>query len=288
MRLLIVTGMSGSGKTIVLHSLEDEGYYCIDNMPVFLLKNLADRMVHEPDTTYRLTAVGIDVRSDNEGFSDIPKLVKYLKDAGIECQIIGLEAQDEILIKRFSETRRKHPLTNKNRPLHDAISLERKLLEPLMLACSLRIDTSQTNLHQLRSIIRTRVAEKAENTLSLQIESFGFKHGVPSDADFVFDVRCLPNPHWQQHLRPLTGRDQPVADFLESQENVDDMYEDIRGFIERWIPCFQADGRSYLTVAVGCTGGQHRSVYMAERLGRYFETRDVGSIVSHRELGHTP
>ncbi len=285
MRLLIITGMSGSGKTIVLHSLEDEGYYCIDNMPVFLLKNLADRMIDSPDANYALTAVGVDVRSDHNSFADLPPLVKKLREAGIDCEIIGLEARDDILIKRFSETRRKHPLTTKDRTLQDAITLERKMLEPLMLASDLRLDTTQTNLHQLRKSIRSRVANKTETSLSLQIESFGFKHGVPSDADFVFDVRCLPNPHWQQHLRPLTGKDRPVAEFLESQENVDAMYEDIRSFVERWIPCFEADGRSYLTVAIGCTGGQHRSVYMVERLYRYFSQGPAAAIHSHRELG---
>ena len=287
MRLIIVTGLSGSGKTIVLHSLEDEGYYCIDNMPVFLLKNFAEQMQKNPDPTYRLTAVGIDARSDPKYFADLPALIKQLKQSGIDCQIISLQTRDEVLIKRFSETRRKHPLTNQNTTLAEAIKLERKLLEPLMLASDLRIDTTQTNLHQLRKTIRSRVANKSETGLSLQIESFGFKHGVPRDADFVFDVRCLPNPHWQQHLRPLTGKDSAVANFLEEQENVDDMFMDIHRFVERWIPCFQADGRSYLTVAIGCTGGQHRSVYMVERLQRYFTSQGVNSLHTHRELGHT-
>ena len=286
MKLVIVTGLSGSGKTIALHSLEDEGYFCIDNMPVFLLIAFATNLVENPDDTYQLTAVGIDVRSDHKDFVEIPRLVERLKSDGIECEIIMLEAQDEVLIKRFSETRRKHPLTDEHTTLAQAIRRERELLQPLTLASDLRIDTSYTNLHQLRKAIRDRVARVTDNRLSLQIESFGFKHGVPRDADFVFDIRCLPNPHWQQELRPLTGRDKPVADFLAEQPDTDRMFNDISTFIQNWIPSFQADGRSYLTVAVGCTGGQHRSVYMTERLCDHFEKTGITTIGSHRELGN--
>jgi len=285
MKLIIITGMSGSGKTIALHSLEDEGYFCIDNMPVFLLLAFAGNLLDQPDKTYNLTAVGVDVRSNPEAFSEIPRLVDKLNAAGIDCKIVLLEAQDDVLIKRFSETRRKHPLTDKNISLAEAIVMERALLEPLILASDLRIDTTHSNLHQLRKTIRSRVARVTENRLSLQIESFGFKHGVPRDADFVFDIRCLPNPHWQQELRPLTGKDKPVVDFLEQHADVQRMYNDIRNFIENWVPSFRNDGRSYLTVAIGCTGGQHRSVYMTERLCNYFDNTETVTIRSHRELG---
>ena len=286
MKLVIVTGLSGSGKTIALHALEDEGYYCIDNMPVFLLIAFATNLVENPDDNFQLTAVGIDARSDHEDFIEIPRLVEQLKSGGIECEIVMLEAQDEVLIKRFSETRRKHPLTDDQTTLAEAIQKERDLLQPLILASDLRIDTSYSNLHQLRKTIRNRVARVTENKLSLQIESFGFKHGVPRDADFVFDIRCLPNPHWHQELRPLTGKDKAVAEFLAEQPDTDRMFNDISSFIQNWIPSFQTDGRSYLTVAVGCTGGQHRSVYMTERLCDHFETTGITTIRSHREIGN--
>ncbi len=285
MRLVIVTGLSGSGKSIALHALEDEGYYCIDNMPVFLLVAFAINLVENPDDRYKLTAIGIDARSDHTGFQEIPDLVKRLRKSNVECEIITLDAQDDILIKRFSETRRKHPLTDNNTSLAEAIKQEREILNPLILSSDLSIDTSTSNVHQLRKTISLRVAGTKQKQLSLQIESFGFKHGVPRDSDFVFDVRCLPNPHWQPELRPLTGKDQPVADFLVSQSDTQRMFDDISRFIENWIPSFQADGRSYLTVAIGCTGGQHRSVYLTERLCDHFESKNIKTICSHRELG---
>jgi len=285
MRLVIVTGLSGSGKSIALNALEDDGYYCIDNMPVFLLVAFAVNLVENPDERFRLTAIGIDARSDHSGFQEIPDLVQRLRKSNVECEIITLDAQDDILIKRFSETRRKHPLTDDNTSLAEAIKQEREILKPLMLSSDLSIDTSSSNVHQLRKSIRSRVAGSKEKHLSLQIESFGFKHGVPRDADFVFDVRCLPNPHWQPELRPLTGKDQPVAEFLALQEDTQRMFVDVSTFIENWIPSFQADGRSYLTVAIGCTGGQHRSVYLTERLCDHFDIKNITTIRSHRELG---
>lgn len=286
MKLVIITGLSGSGKSIALHALEDENFYCIDNMPVFLLIAFAQNLIDVPDDRYQLTAIGVDARSNHEDFSEIPALVTKLNKAGIDCEIVVLEAEDDVLIKRFSETRRKHPLTDKNTTLAEAIVREREFLQPLILASDLKIDTSHSNLHQLRKTIRSRVARVTEDKLSLQIESFGFKFGVPRDADFVFDVRCLPNPHWQQDLRPLTGRDKPVADFLAKQPDTFSMYEDISSFIGKWVPKFQADGRSYLTVAIGCTGGQHRSVYMTEKLCDHFDQQGITAIRSHRELGN--
>ncbi len=285
MRLIIVTGMSGSGKTIALHALEDEGFYCIDNMPVFLIEHFVENLAQQQNTSYELTAIGIDVRTGHEDFSKLPAIVAELHKQNIDSEIIALETQDDVLIKRFSETRRKHPLTSQEITLADAIKRERELLKPLLLASELHIDTTHSNLHQLRKQIRERVARRADSAMSLQIESFGFKHGAPANADFVFDVRCLPNPHWQKDLRPLTGRDQAVIEFLQQQDLVDDMYEDIRQFIEKWIPAFKADGRSYLSVAIGCTGGQHRSVFMVEKLRAYFEKLDIVTIHSHRELG---
>jgi len=285
MKFIIVTGMSGSGKTIALHALEDEGFYCIDNMPVFLVRHFTESLIRENTPGYKLSAIGLDVRADHDGFNEIPEIVKTLKQAGVETEIVSLETEDDILIKRFSETRRKHPLTDQNTKLTAAIRREREILKPLTDNSTIRIDTSNTTLHQLRKQIRDRVARVDGDNMTLQIESFGFKYGAPKDADFVFDVRCLPNPHWQSNLRPLTGKDQPVIEFLEAQQQADDLYHDIRHFVEKWIPAFKADGRSYLTVAVGCTGGQHRSVYMVEKLRAYFEKLDIVMIHSHRELG---
>ncbi len=198
--------------------------------------------------------------------------------------MIFLEAQDDVLLRRFSETRRKHPLTDENRSLSDAIQLEREILEPYLSDADLRIDTSRTNQHELRDLIRSHVAERNQQQISVQFQSFGFKHGVPSDVDFVFDVRCLPNPHWEKELRSLTGRDQQVANFLEGNELVEQLQNDIISFLERWVPIFEADGRNYLTIAIGCTGGQHRSVYLAEQISSYFQNSGRDTITRHREL----
>lgn len=284
MKLVIITGLSGSGKSIALHALEDRGYHCIDNLPLFLLPSLAAGLAGREGDLFQRAAVGIDARTPLTELENIPTLLKPLQEQGIDYEIIFLEAQDETLIKRFSETRRKHPLSSEGRPLAEAIQQERELLSPFLSAADLRIDTSHTNLHQLRQIINTRIGDHPQERLSLLFESFGYKHGVPRDADFVYDVRCLPNPHWQQSLRPFTGRDQPVADFLQSDEQVVELQRDITTFLERWIPRFEADGRCYLTVAIGCTGGQHRSVYLVEQLARHFRQHQRSTQIRHREL----
>lgn len=285
MKLVIVSGLSGSGKTVALHALEDEGFYCMDNLPVFMLIAFAQNLVDNPEETFSKTAIGIDARSEHEGFSGIAELMKKLENAGIDCQVVTLDAQDDVLIKRFSETRRKHPLTDDSTSLAQAIVHEREILQPLIQLSDLRIDTTTSNVHQLRKTVRSRVAQAGEKKISLQFESFGFKHGVPRDADFVFDVRCLPNPHWQKELRPFTGRDEAVANFLEKQGDSLRMFDDISRFVKDWIPSFQADGRAYLTIAIGCTGGQHRSVYLTEKLADHFVEQGITTIRSHRELG---
>ncbi len=282
MRLIIVSGLSGSGKSIALHVLEDLGYYCIDNLPIALLPALASQADIEaaPDKY----AVGIDARSTGGTLEDFPAMLRDLRGHGVEYEIFFLDADDTTLLKRFSETRRKHPLSNQKVPLEEAIELERRLLEPLSNAADLVIDTSLTNVHQLRDLVRQRVADKPPRTLSILFESFGYKHGVPADADFVFDVRCLPNPHWQPELRALTGYDKPVADFLEKQSQVDRMYQDLITLLENWLPQFEADNRNYMTIAIGCTGGQHRSVYLVERLARHFREQERHVLTRHREL----
>ena len=283
MKLVIVTGLSGSGKSVPLHTLEDLGYYCIDNLPLFLLPYLAQELAKESDRRFKLTAVGIDARSQPSRLSKVTSLLP-LKQAGIRYEIIFLEAKEEILIRRFSETKRKHPLSNEKRPLADAIRLEHQLLEPLLIASDLRIDTTHTNVHQLRDLIRKRISTDSQKEISLLFQSFGYKQGVPKDADFVFDVRCLPNPHWELKLRPLTGRDPEVIRFLKGDQRVQDLKDEITQFLERWIPCFIEDGRNYLTVAIGCTGGQHRSVYLVEKLAAYFQHGGRRTAVRHREL----
>ena len=281
-KLVIVSGLSGSGKSVALNTLEDLGYYCIDNLPLFLLKELALGL--RSDGALTNTAVGIDARNRPEQLHELPALVESLCDPSCDCRVLFLEAQTDTLIKRFSETRRKHPLTAPNRALAEAIELERKLLEPILSDADLRIDTTHTNVHQLRDLVRERLKEDTPHQVSLLIQTFGFKHGVPQDVDFVLDVRCLPNPHWQPELRPLTGLDPQVARFLEDSNEVGEMREDLAQFFDRWIPRFEADGRSYLTVAIGCTGGQHRSVYMGEQLRRHFEATGRKVMVRNREL----
>jgi UPF0042 nucleotide-binding protein len=282
-KLVVVSGLSGSGKSIALDALEDAGYNCIDNLPVSLFEALA-RDMDKAANPARLTAIGIDARAPCHELEKVPRLIRELRAHGTECEIIFLEADTDILMQRFSETRRRHPLTDGSHDLESAIEQERRLLAPLSDASDLIIDTSRTTLHQLREIIRERVAERGKGELSLMLQSFGFKHGMPRNANFVFDVRCLPNPHWHPELRPLTGKDREVAEFLEESESVGQMFHDLNAFVQRWIPCFEAEGRSYLSIAIGCTGGQHRSVYLVERLRKQFEDQQRTVLCSHREL----
>jgi UPF0042 nucleotide-binding protein len=284
MKFVIVTGLSGSGKSVALNTLEDLGFYCIDNLPSFLLESFADALIAGRASRFTETAVGMDARNAPDDLRHIAPVVARLRAAGIAAEIVFLEADDEVLVQRFSETRRRHPLTDADTSLADAIRRERELLAPFLTNADLRIDTTRTTLHELRDLTRRRVAERPRGVLSLLFLSFGFKRGVPRDADLVFDARCLPNPHWEPGLRPLTGRDPEVAAFLERDARVPKLLEDIGGFLGRWLPCFRDEGRSYLTVAIGCTGGQHRSVYLVEQLARRFRGTEPSVLVSHREL----
>ncbi len=281
MRLIIVSGLSGSGKSVALATLEDCGFYCIDNLPVVLLDALGR---HIAETGLKGNyAVGIDARNRPEALAHFPRILEDLSERGLAAEIIFLDADDATLLKRFSETRRRHPLSSTETPLSEAIRGERQLLMPLHEQAILTIDTTRTTLHELRSIIRSRLAE-ADNHLSVQLESFGYKHGTPTDADFVFDSRCLPNPHWQPALRPLTGRDAPVVNFLADIPVVTRYLEHLKGFLDDWLPVFETENRSYLTIAVGCTGGQHRSVYLIEALAAHLKERQTRVTVRHREL----
>lgn len=286
MKLLIISGTSGSGKSTALNALEDHGLYCIDNLPLGLLSAFATHMLGTPAHRYSSAAVGIDARNLAEAgdFQRFPNVLQELRALGMDCQIFFFDAQDDTLFKRFSETRRKHPLSRPDVPLGEAIQTERQFLEPLATHADWRIDTTLTNVHQLRRLIQERLGTKSAARLSLMFESFGYKHGLPPDADFVFDVRCLPNPHWEPRLRPLTGLDREVAEYLESQPLVNEMYEAIRDFLERWLGHFVAENRSYLTVAIGCTGGQHRAPYLAERLAQHFRCSLANTMTRHREL----
>ncbi|MDT8388054.1 MAG: RNase adapter RapZ [Thiogranum sp.] len=283
MKLVIVSGLSGSGKSIALHTLEDCGYYCIDNLPAGLLEALAVELGKDAHPTERV-AVGIDARNLPDALQHFDQILDTLKARNIDTEILFLSCESDTLIKRFSETRRRHPLSNDKISLPEAVQFEQTLLEPIAARASLFIDTTQTTVHQLRDLVHKRLQRPCETRMSLLFESFGYKHGIPTDADYVFDARCLPNPHWQPDLRPLTGRDAAVIEYLEKEPNVARLYTELCTFLENWIPAFEADRRSYLTVAVGCTGGQHRSVYLTERMAQHFARRYPNIATHHREL----
>ncbi|MDP2882497.1 MAG: RNase adapter RapZ [Azonexus sp.] len=278
MKLILISGLSGSGKSVALNLLEDAGYYCVDNLPVVMLTFLA-RMLK--DEGVQKVAVAIDGRSGH-GIDLVPEKLETLKEAGIEPTFLFLFSNEETLLKRYSESRRRHPLATAEQTLVEAIRAERTLLEPIS-TLGHRIDTSDMKAAGLREWVRQFIEAEPGQGLTLMFESFGFKHGIPLDADLVFDVRCLPNPHYDPELRPLTGRDQPVINFLEAEEDVRHMRDDICRFVATWLPCYIRDNRNYLTVAIGCTGGQHRSVYMAEWLANEFATR-ARVLVRHRTL----
>jgi UPF0042 nucleotide-binding protein len=284
MKLLIISALSGAGKSTALDTLEDCGYYCIDNLPVTLLEDFIVHVVLADKKTYQKTAIGIDARNKNESLNNFADCLEFIRSKGIECEIIFLHADEATLLKRYSETRRKHPLTDANIPLKDALKIEKALLEPIARHASIVIDTSRTHYHQLRELIRDQIDERNSKHISLQFQSFGFKNGIPLDANFVFDARTLPNPYWIPELRPFTGKDQPIIDYLKEEVLVTELFQDIAYFLERWLPRFDAEGRSYLTVAIGCTGGQHRSVYLADALCQHFKNPDFNVIVRHRDL----
>ncbi|HTV97195.1 MAG TPA: RNase adapter RapZ [Steroidobacteraceae bacterium] len=284
MRLVIVSGLSGSGKSVALHQLEDIDFYCVDNIPAALLKPFIAHTIRGTDAVYRRTAVGLDARNRPNEIDSIPALVGELRGGGIACEVLFLHASDEVLLKRYAETRRKHPLVSAEVSLREAIAWERRLLEPVTIAADLVIDTSNMGVHTLRERIRERIDSGAEGRLALMFESFGYKYGIPGDADFVFDVRSLPNPFWEHDLRHLTGLDAPVIAYLSAQQSVRDMFAALAGFLEKRIAEFERASRSYLTIAIGCTGGQHRSVYIAEELAAHFRRSCPHVLTRHDSL----
>lgn len=284
MRLIIVSGRSGSGKSTALNVLEDNGFYCIDNLPAGLLPELAQTALIHTELQHPQVAVSIDARNLPSHLQRFPDLLEEVRSRHILCDVLYLDADEETLLKRFSETRRRHPLTNDTRSLAEAIRDESQLLGPISDLADLKIDTTHLNLYQLRDSLQLRLLDKPEPGTAFLIESFGFKRGMPVDADLVFDVRCLPNPYWRPDLRDFSGRDQPVIEFLDAQSDVEEMYQDIRGYLQKWLPRFAASNRAYVTIAIGCTGGHHRSVYLAERLGATLKTQLKNVQVRHRDL----
>ncbi|MGC1520649.1 MAG: RNase adapter RapZ [Steroidobacteraceae bacterium] len=284
MRLIIVSGLSGSGKSVALHVLEDIDFYCVDNIPAALLKPFISHTVRGMGDTYPRTAVGLDARNRPNEIETIPALVGELRRSGIGCEVLYLHASDEVILKRYAETRRKHPLVTGDVSLREAIASERRLLEPISSAADLILDTSNLGVHALREMIRERVDRRRDGRLSLMFESFGYKHGIPGDADFVFDVRSLPNPYWEQALRHLNGRDAAVIEFLAGHAGVRGMIADLIAFLEQRLGEFARANRSYLTIAVGCTGGQHRSVYIAEQLAAHFRKEYPQVLTRHDSL----
>lgn len=283
MRLVVVSGRSGSGKSTALHLLEDNGFYCIDNLPAGLLPELA-RQANDTDQHLPKVAISIDARNLASDLERFPEILQRVRDTGIRCDVLFLAATDEVLIKRFSETRRKHPLTDESKSLGEAIAAELRLLEPIIDLANLKIDTSHLTLYQLRDLLKQRLLSSEGNAPSVLIQSFGFKRGVPVDADLVFDVRCLPNPYWKAELRPFCGKDKEICDYLEGEPDVQEMYQDIYNFLAKWLPRYAAGERSYMSVGIGCTGGHHRSVYIAERLVRELGAHTPNLLIRHRDL----
>lgn len=283
-QVLVVSGLSGSGKSVALRTLEDLDYYCADNLPAELLPQFVDSVVAGTRGATRI-AVGIDVRNRVQDLADLPSSLATLGSAGHGYRLVFLDTRDEVLIKRFNETRRRHPLSRNGLPLAEAIARERELLRPLAALADTVIDSSELNVHQLRRRVATEIASGGEGKLSILLESFAYKNGLPADADFVFDVRCLPNPHWLPALRPLSGRDQAVREHLDDQPLVRDYLDHVIGFLDTFLPRFEIDSRSYVTIAFGCTGGRHRSVYCAESVATHLRMQGREQVVTfHREI----
>ena len=283
--LVIVSGMSGSGKSVALKTFEDLGYYCVDNLPAELLPQFVRSATGDGATSANL-AVGIDVRNSHSDLSNLPAWLSAVGEMGLDPRLIYFESRDEVLLKRYADTRRRHPLSNLGLALADAIALERQVLKPMRQLADIVLDTSDLNVHQMRRRVITEFGLGDDSTVSLLFESFAYRRGVPADADFVFDARCLPNPHWDPVLRPLSGRDAAVAEHLDAQPEADAYATEVTRFLDTWLPRMRADStRSYITVAFGCTGGRHRSVYLAERLAAHAREHGWDEVaVHHREL----
>lgn len=279
MELIIVSGRSGSGKSVALRVLEDVGYYCVDNLPLSLLNELVTLLAEKQSAV----AISLDIRNMPQASDDLDKVLAQLP-TNVTVKLIFLDTDTDVLIRRYSDTRRIHPLSLKDVPLDQAIEMERTLLEPLLYHANLVINTSKISTHELAEKLRQFLLGTGEKKIKIVFESFGFKHGIPLDADYVFDVRFLPNPHWETTLRPQTGLDQGVIDFLNRYNEVHNFIYTTRNYIETWLPMLEHNNRSYLTIAIGCTGGKHRSVYVAQQLGEYFQSRGKSVQIQHTSL----
>jgi UPF0042 nucleotide-binding protein len=285
MRIVIVSGLSGSGKSIALHTLEDAGFNCVDNLPAGLLSDFVDSMRNNRPAAYESIAVSVDARCDIQEITRFENILSEVRGMGVEVGVLFLSTSTEVLLTRFNETRRKHPLSHKGLPLMEAIEQERAILANISNHADWAIDTSDLNVHDLRHLISQRLLQGNRDSMAILIQSFGFKHGLPADTDFMFDVRCLPNPHWEKELRPFTGNDQPVIDYLENFEEIAEMINMILDYLRQWIPCFEREGRSYMTISIGCTGGQHRSVFIVNKLFQALSRERQGVALRHRECG---
>ncbi len=284
LRLILVSGLSGAGKSVVLNALEDLGHYCVDNLPASLLESFVGHALRTGTGSYQTVAIGIDARDTGIGLDAVPETIAGLRRSGLRCELLVVTAADSELLRRFGETKRRHPLSRGDVTLQEAVSLERQLLDPLIQAADLVVDTTHMGVHELREVIVTRIDQRRGAELSVTLVSFGFKHGVPGDCDFVFDARTLPNPYWTVALRPLTGRDPEVIAYLDAQPAAAALLEEFARFIAARIGEHQAARRRYLTIGIGCTGGQHRSVYLADRLGARLRDAAPGIIVRHSGL----
>ena len=282
-RLVVVSGLSGSGKTVAMRTLEDLEFYCVDNLPVELMPQFVAAVTQNQPGRYPRLAVGVDVRNRPEDLHRLPDILARLADQGIAYELVFLDTRDEVLLKRYADTRRRHPLSTEGMSLPDAIAAERRLLRPLVAIADKVVDTSDYNVHQLRRAIATAFGADETGT-SLLFESFAYRRGVPADADFVFDARCLPNPHWDPKLRPLSGRDAAIREYFGKHPEVEAWFTDVRDYLKRWLPRFEAEQRGYVTIAIGCTGGRHRSVYLAERLADDVRQAREHVVAFHREL----
>ncbi|SDW42335.1 RNase adapter RapZ [Marinobacter mobilis] len=286
MKLIIVSGRSGSGKSTALHVLEDLGFYCIDNLPIGLLSPLTREATNHQSGRLQRIAVSIDARNLSDEIANFEDIHHQLTQTGATLEIIFLDATDQALLQRFHATRRKHPLSNDHTSLKEAIHSEKHLLEPIASLADLFVDTTELSIYELRDMVKQRIIGRREQEMALLVQSFGFKHGVPVDSDYVFDVRCLPNPYWDTSLRKYTGVDQPVIEFLEKDPLTAQMVSDVIKFVDTWLPSFGKSNRSYMTISIGCTGGQHRSVYVCEQVGEYFANHYDNVQVRHTELPH--
>ncbi len=285
MRIIVVSGLSGAGKSVVLHALEDLGHYCIDNLPASMLEPfVAHALRLQTERTLNNIAIGIDARDSAIGLSRIPETIDQLRRSGLRCELLFVLAEDSELLRRYGETKRRHPLSGPGTTLQEAIQKERILLEPLLHATDLTIDTTHMGVHELRELVVQRIEQRRSTSLSVTLVSFGFKHGVPGDCDFIFDARTLPNPYWSIALRPLSGLDAPVIEYLDKQPAVANLLAELEAFIARRIADHEAAHRRYLTIGVGCTGGQHRSVYLIEQLARRLRERCPALEHRHQSL----